>query len=412
MNFNFSILSQSDNARVGIISTPHGDIRTPNFIPCGTKAVIKGITPKQLENIGCDIFLSNTYHLNIFPGSEKVKQMGGLQKMTGWNKPMLTDSGGYQVFAMGHGSVSDEIKGKKKNKKTTLVNINEKGTKFQSYRDQSYKYITPETSIQIQNNLGADIILVFDECTAFNVPKEYTKLSMERSHRWAIRSINEYKRLQLKKQALYGIVQGGIYTDLREISVKFNNEQETYFGIAIGGSLGSNKQTMYKTIENTMSKLRKDKPIHLLGVGGLADIFHGVRQGIDTFDCVHPTRLARHGGALVKANYWIINKNLKPRESIDLTKSTFKDDNIPIDIDCGCETCKTGITRAYLHYLLKIGDITAGTFLSIHNLYFMNNMMNDIREGITNNCLQQIEDKWLNQELKYQNRFTMNIGCD
>jgi len=409
-NFSFTIKKYSDKSRIGEIKTPHGVIQTPAFIFCATKGCIKGITPTQLRNCKSQIILSNTYHLEIYPGSEQIKAMGGLQKITGWNGPMLTDSGGYQVFAMGHGSVSQEIKGKKKRWSPTLTKINENGATFQSYYDMSYKTLTPEKSIQIQHNLGADIILVFDECTAFNVPKEYTEASMERSHRWALRSIEEYKRLNINNQGLYGIIQGGIYEDLRLRSIEFNNSQEEYFGIAVGGSLGNTKQTMYKTVEITMDNIRKDKPVHLLGIGGLADIFHGIRCGVDTFDCVHPTRIARHGCVYVRANYWK-NSDEKPREAIDLTKSRFKTDNRKIDDECGCETC-TLHSRAYLHYLLRINDSLAGTLLSIHNIYFMNTMMEDIRYGIENDKIDEIENKWLVKKLQWQNRITMNISCD
>ena len=272
--------------------------------------------------------------------------------------------------------------------------------------------MTPEFSIQIQRNLGADLILVLDECTPFNVSKEYTRESMERSHRWALRSIQEYQRLQLTYQALYGIIQGGTYPDLREQSIDFNNNQEQFFGIAIGGSLGSDKQTMYQTIEFMMPRIRKDKPVHLLGIGGIADIFHGIRWGIDTFDCVHPTRLARHGSALVKAKYWLEEDDSKPKESIDLNRSRFKEDMKVIDSECFCETCKCGYTRSYLNYLFRLKEPLGATLLSLHNIYFMNDLMESIRESIRNNTVDEEESKWLVDELKYQNRKSMNIACD
>ena len=330
--------------------------------------------------------------------------MGGLQKLTGWNGPMLTDSGGYQIFAMGHGSVSKEIKGKRNQWNPTLSKINEEGAIFRSYFDNSRKKLTPEFSIQIQRNLRADLILVLDECTPFNVSKDYTRESMERSHRWALRSIQEYHRLQIKDQALYGIIQGGTYPDLREQSIDFNNNQEQFFGIAIGGSLGSDKQTMYQTIEFMMPRIRKDKPVHLLGIGGIADIFHGIRWGIDTFDCVHPTRLARHGSALVKAKYWLEEDESKPKESIDLNRSRFKEDMKVIDSECFCETCKGGYTRSYLNYLFRLKEPLGATLLSLHNIYFMNDLMESIRESIRNNTVDEEESKWLVDELKYQNR--------
>ena len=412
--FDFIINNKSKNcnARTGIIKTPHGNIKTPAFIFCATKCFLRGITAEQIKKCKTQVILSNTYHLDVFPGSKNIKEMGGLQKATCWNGPMLTDSGGYQIFAMGHGSVSNEIKGKRDGWDPTLLKINEEGAIFKSYRDNSKKKITPEISIQIQNNLGADLILVFDECTPFHVSKEYTEESMHRSHRWATRSINEFKRLKIVDQALYGIIQGSIYNDLRSISIDFNNKQD-YFGIAIGGSLGSDKQTMYKTIEYVMQNVVKNKPIHLLGIGGIADIFHGVRQGIDTFDCVHPTRLGRHGCALIKSEYWLKEEpNIKPKECIDLKKSRFRNDIKTIDPNCKCETCTTGYSRMYLNYLFKQNESLAGTLITIHNMYYMNSLMESIREGIENNNLDEIEKEWLVEELHYLNRKSMNISCD
>lgn len=243
----------------------------------------------------------------LTPGSLIIEKMGGLQNFTGWRGPMLTDSGGYQIFSMGHGSVSDEIKGKRniesRGQSQSLIRIDEKGAKFRSYVDGSIHFLTPEVSIEIQRNLGADLIVVLDECTPFNVDKDYTQQSMRRSHRWATRSLNEFIRTDSGKQALYGIIQGGIYEDLRDESTAFMNANP-FFGIAIGGSLGANKQMMHEIVRYTRGKIREDRPVHLLGIGGVRDIFNGVRCGIDTFDCVHPTRLGRHGGALVRADHW------------------------------------------------------------------------------------------------------------
>jgi queuine tRNA-ribosyltransferase len=302
--------SKTSKARTGLITTPHGNVETPNFVFCATKASIKGgITAEQLRAEDTQIILSNTYHLMLTPGSRIIEKMGGLQQMTGWRGPMLTDSGGYQIFSMGHGSVSNEIKGKRNADsmgwEKSLIKIDENGAKFRSYVDGSIHYLTPERSMQIQYELGADLVVVLDECTPFNVDKAYTAASMRRSHRWALRSLDECLKLnrETQKQALYGIIQGGTYEDLRDESCAFVNDNN-FFGLAIGGSLGNNRETMHKVVAYTRSKLRNDRPIHLLGIGGVRDIFHGVKQGIDTFDCVHPSRLARHGGALVKAKFW------------------------------------------------------------------------------------------------------------
>lgn len=309
-NFAFEVkaLASGSAARAAVITTPHGRVETPNFVFCATKAAMKAITTHQLREEGTQFCLSNTYHLMLTPGPDIVEKMGGLQKMTGWNGPMLTDSGGYQIFSMGYGSVSNEIKGRRglansNDWNQTLLSINEEGAVFKSYVDGSIHKLTPELSIEIQRKLGADLIVVLDECTPFHVDKNYTAESMNRSHRWAERCIKEFKRTHTNRQALYGIVQGGIYPDLRDVSVKFVNEQP-FFGMAIGGSLGGTKKDMYDIVAYTRRIMRNDRPIHLLGIGGVRDIFHGVRLGIDTFDCVHPTRLARHGGALVPASWW------------------------------------------------------------------------------------------------------------
>jgi queuine tRNA-ribosyltransferase len=323
--FSFTIEKQSSTskARTGLLKTPHGNVHTPNFVFCATKAAMKAVTPDQLRDEGSEIILSNTYHLMLTPGSEIIGKLGGLQKMTGWRGPMLTDSGGYQIFSMGYGSVSNEIKGKRDSENLgwnkTLLSINEEGAVFRSYVDGKIFTLTPERSMEIQRELGADLIVVFDECTPFNVSKEYTAESMHRSHRWGVRCLKHLKSLledtqnlhqQHSKvlapcpaQALYGIVQGGIYEDLRTLSAQFVNNHD-FFGMAIGGSLGATKQDMYHIVSYTRNLLRNDRPIHLLGIGGIRDIFHGIRQGIDTFDCVHPSRLGRHGGALVLASHW------------------------------------------------------------------------------------------------------------
>ena len=316
---------------------------------------------------------------------------------------MLTDSGGYQIFAMGCGSVSKEIKGNKKQIwEPSLISIKEEGAKFKSYRDKSVKLLTPEKSIQVQRDLGADFILVFDECTPYNVTKQYTEDSMRRSHRWAQRSIEEFEKYNNNTQALYGIVQGSTYKDLRLESIEFNNANP-FFAIAVGGSLGDSTEMMHDTVTFTMKHLNTaSRPIHLLGIGKVIDIFHGVRQGIDTFDCVHPTRLARHSGALVKSNYWEklesidTNKKITRREHIDLTKSIFTHDNSVIDDTCACPTCKSGdgYSRAYIKYLYVIKEHTGGILILQHNVWFMNTLMEEIREAIKNKSLDTVEKKW------------------
>ena len=378
--------------------------------------------------------------------------------MTGWNGPMLTDSGGYQIFSMGHGSVSNEVKGRRNSqggstKSTkTLIKVDEEGATFRSYIDGRIHSLTPENSIQVQQKLGADLIVVLDECTPFHVSKSYTAASMRRSHRWALRSLLEFRRGHtLKPQALYGIIQGGIYEDLRRESAEFVNKYP-FFGTAIGGSLGSDKKSMYNVVSFTRRLVRGDRPVHLLGIGGIRDIFHGVRLGIDTFDCVHPTRLGRHGGALVTAVHWDrvfeevaaedlrdhsschndstegitdvckkkmthkerkaenwkrkLAKQLKiqrqnaliVREHLNIVKPNMLGDTRPIDSDCLCYTCKN-FSRGYLHHLFKSKETLGQVLLTIHNVHFMNKLMSDIRQGIVSDTLDDVERKYIHPKL-------------
>ena len=381
-------------ARTGTISTPHGIIKTPAFIFCATKGALKSFSTSDAKKNNTQIILSNTYHLMLQPGGEIIAKHGGLHKFIGWNGPMLTDSGGFQIFSLGHGSVADEIKGRKSNfkKNKTLININEEGAIFKSYIDGSNLLLSPEKSIQIQRDLGADLIVVFDECTPFNVDKNYTSESMLRSHRWAERSIN-YFNSNLKydskagssgSQEIYGIIQGGIYKDLREESIYFNQKKIDTFGIAIGGSLGSNKNEMQEVVSFTASRLENSKPVHLLGIGEPVDIWEFVEHGIDTFDCVSPTRLARHGSALVKGK----------RNKINLKNKKFKENFYPIDISCNCYTCKN-FTLSYLHHLFVSNEILALQLVTNHNIYFMNELMETIRYSINNNLFEEVKKEWL-----------------
>ncbi|MGB0935473.1 MAG: tRNA guanosine(34) transglycosylase Tgt [Alphaproteobacteria bacterium] len=395
-NFSFEITFQSPNsmARLGRLSTPHGVVETPAFIFCATKAAIKGATPKQMKEADTQIILSNTYHLMLQPGGDLVQKMGGLHKFMGWDGPMLTDSGGYQIFSLGHGSVSQEIKGKRSGeKRRTLVKITEEGARFKSYIDGSMHMLTPEESITIQHKLGADLIVVLDECTPFHVDKVYTEKSMRMSHRWAQRSYDQFHKLNTEgKQALYGIIQGGVYEDLRQESCAFVNDTP-FFGHAVGGSLGADKNQMEDVVSLTMSLLSKDRPVHLLGIGGVRDIFHGVEQGIDTFDCVHPTRLARHGGALVKAKHWD-EYPYRGAEHMNLRNQQFRDDQRPIDEDCPCDTCQT-YSRAYLHHLLKAGELLAVNAITVHNVSYMNQLLTAIRGAIKDDRLAEERKNWV-----------------
>jgi queuine tRNA-ribosyltransferase len=328
------------------------------------------------------------------PGPEVVAKGGGLQKFTGWNGPMLTDSGGFQIFSLGHGSVAEEIKGKRhQNAETrrpkTMLKITEDGAKFKSYIDGRTYMLTPERSIEIQRFLGPDFIVVLDECTPFHVDKRYTQRSMHMSHRWALRSLAEYQRHDDGRQKLYGIIQGGVYDDLRREGCDFVNSHD-FFGHAIGGSLGASKEQMYDVVATTAAALSRERPIHLLGIGGIKDIFNGVNHGIDTFDCVHPTRLARHGGALVRPPH----NTGKSKEHINLRNSQFREDYTPIEPDCTCHTCQN-YTKAYLHHLLKAEEMLVFTLVTLHNVNFMNRLMAAIRVAIRGGTLEAERKNWI-----------------
>lgn len=391
-NFSFDITYQDPNskARLGTLNTPHGSVQTPAFIFCATKAAIKGLSPHQMKAANTQFVLSNTYHLMLNPGSKLIQKMGGIHKFMGWNGPILTDSGGFQVFSLGHGSVASEIKGKRfGGRRKTLLEITEEGAEFQSYLDGSKHLLTPEKSIETQRELGTDFVVVFDECTPFHVEKSYTEMSMHRSHRWEERSLTEFAKHHNGTQALYGIVQGGVYEDLRREATDFVNSQP-FFAHAIGGSLGADKAQMYDIVSYTMSRLSPERPVHLLGIGGTRDIFEGVKNGIDTFDCVHPTRLARHGGALIRADQGIDTD----KEHINLKNAQFKEDQAPIDDTCGCETCQT-YSRGYLHYLLKAKELLVMQAITIHNVYYMNRLLTAVREAIQAGTLEQERKKWV-----------------
>ncbi len=389
MTFKF-IVHQRDiksHARLGTLTTPHGDIQTPAFIFCATKASVKNVPPEALVEAGTQIILSNTYHLMLQPGSEVVAMHGGLHAFMNWSGPMLTDSGGFQIFSLGHGSVAQEIKGKRQGTGArSLMKITEEGAHFRSYINGQKYVLTPERSIAIQQALGADLIVVLDECTPFHVSKAYTEESMALSHRWATRSLEAFQKGDTDRQRLYGIIQGGVYEDLRKMSCDYVNQQP-FFGHAIGGSLGADKSQMFDVVSYTMSELDLSRPVHLLGIGGIIDIFKGVHCGIDTFDCVHPTRLARHGGALIQGG-------IEGKEHLNVKRGIYKTDLTPLDSQCSCYTCRH-YTKSYLHHLFKAGELLALQLLSIHNITYMNRLLEDIREAIQSSTLDDCQKKWL-----------------
>jgi queuine tRNA-ribosyltransferase len=396
-NFSFDILHKDEktDARLGMINTPHGSVETPNFIFCGTKASIKNLSPRDFANEGTQIILANTYHLMLNGGADLMEKFGGIHKLMGWNGPMLTDSGGFQVFSFGHGTVADEIKGRRNNQRKPMISkIREEGVEFYSYVDGSKRIITPEISIQTQQKIGADLILMFDECTPFNVEKKYTENSMHLSHRWGKRSLEYFIKHNDHRQALYGIVQGGVYEDLRKESVDFVNTED-FFGIAVGGSLGQNKDQMHSIVNLTMSNVRRDRTVHLLGIGGFSDVINGVECGIDTFDCVHPTRIARHGCAIVRPDVYKKYNDRSVKEFVSLRNAVFKNSFEPIDSECQCYTCQN-FSGAYLNYLIKANENLFMSLLSIHNIRQMNNLMLDVRNGLKSGSLDGVRKMWLN----------------
>ncbi|HEY1095886.1 MAG TPA: tRNA guanosine(34) transglycosylase Tgt [Alphaproteobacteria bacterium] len=392
-NFGFEVFWQEPEgphgglARRGRITTPHGVIETPNFIFCGTRATVKTLNPQQLKDAGAEIILSNTYHLMIQPGAEIIEKMGGIHKFCGWDGPMLTDSGGYQVFAMQHGSVHEDTTGTKRgNTKQSLLKIKEEGAYFRSYKDGKQLFLSPEISMQLQRQIGADLVVQLDEATAFQDTKDYTALGVERSMRWGDRSLEEFARTHDGTQAVYGVIQGAHFQDLRDMSIDYVNDRD-FFGIAIGGSMGKGPADLDMVTEWCTRRARPDRPRHLLGYGRVRDVFAAVKLGVDTLDCVHPTRLARHGVAVVKG--------IKG-ERMNLMNAQFRDDPRPIDETCGCYA--EGFSRAYIHHLLKSDELLAQQLLTIHNVATMTRLIREIRAALDHGGvaeLLKLEKEWL-----------------
>jgi queuine tRNA-ribosyltransferase len=377
----------ASQARAGVLTTAHGEVRTPAFVPLATKATVKGLLPQEVKDLGYDIVLGNTFHLFLDPGDERIAGFGGLHRFMGWDGPIVTDSGGFQVFSMGHGTVADEIKGRNTHadRAGKVLSIEEEGVRFRSYIDGAEKFMGPETSMQIQANLHSDLALVFDECTPFNVDREYTARSTERTHRWLERCLAWHDRHGPQDQLVYGIVQGGVYEELRVESTEVIAASRAP-GVAIGGSLGENKPQMYEVVGWSTAALdahAPGKPRHLLGIGDVDDLITGVGLGIDTFDCAMPTRLGRHGVALIA--------DPDKRWRVDLTAGRFKDDDAPIMDGCPCPACAAGLSRGYVRYLVHARELTGMRLLTIHNLAFVSRLMADLRGAIHAGTLPQVQ---------------------
>jgi queuine tRNA-ribosyltransferase len=381
----FEITARDGAARAGVLETPHGPVHTPAFVPLASTATVKSLHASEVAALGYEMVLGNTFHLFIQPGPDLIRELGGLHEFMGWSGAIVTDSGGYQVFSMGHGSVAEEIKRRRDPRTSMVVAIEEEGVRFRSYLDGSERFMGPETSMEVQAALGSDIALAFDECTPFHVERDYTERSMERTHRWLDRCVSWHREHAPAGQLLYGIVQGGVHEDLRARSTEYVAGAGVD-GIAIGGSLGQSKDQMREVVGWSLAGLPEEPPRHLLGIGDVDDLIHAVAAGIDTFDCATPTRLARHGTALVP--------DPGARWRLDLSKSAHRLSEEPIDPDCPCPACREH-TRAYLHYLVRANELTAKRLITLHNLTFMERLMRGMREAIAEGTLGQFGERVL-----------------
>jgi queuine tRNA-ribosyltransferase len=373
--FKFELIHQSrkSRARVGRIHTPHGIIDTPNFVAVGTNGTLKAMDSELVSQLGLQLMFCNTYHLMLQPGTQIVKEAGGLHKFINRNAPIITDSGGFQVFSLAYGTVKDELKSKgTKKADNNVLKISEDGVLFRSYRDGNKVLLTPETSVQAQKDLGADIIIPFDELPPYHIERSALVKSLERTHRWEKRSLDAHLA-NPQNQAMYAVIHGGIDKDLRLKSCDYLTSL-SFDGFAVGGSLGKTREQMFEMLSYTMPRLPIDKPNHLLGIGDLESLAIGIELGIDTFDSSHPTRCARHGLLFTSIG------NMK------ILNSANRNAFIPIDRNCLCMVCQK-YTRAYLHHLFKANELTGYTLASIHNLHYMVQLMANYRSKILNNEL-------------------------
>ncbi|MDY5479420.1 MAG: tRNA guanosine(34) transglycosylase Tgt [Peptostreptococcus porci] len=359
---------KQSGARLGRLHTPHGIIETPIFMPVGTQATVKSMTPEELKEIGSQIILSNTYHLYMRPGHELIKKAGGLHEFMQWDKPILTDSGGFQVFSLG-----------------PLRKITEEGVEFRSHLDGSRHTITPEKAVEIQTALGSDIMMAFDECAPYPADRDYVKKSLERTTRWLQRCKDAHKNTE--NQALFGIVQGGMYKDLREQSAREITAIDLP-GYAIGGlSVGEPKDIMYDILGHTVQFLPEDKPRYLMGVGSPDDLLEGVIRGVDMFDCVLPTRIARNGTAMTSQGKVVVRN------------ATYAEDFSPLDPECDCYTCRN-YTKAYIRHLIKANEILGARLLTIHNLRFLLKLMENVRIAIHEDRLLDFKEEFFKKYYK------------
>jgi queuine tRNA-ribosyltransferase len=370
----FEIDARDGKARAGVLHTAHGPVRTPAFIPLATKGTVRGLESAEVAEIGYELILGNTYHLFVSPGPDRIDAADGLHGFMGWKRALITDSGGFQVFSLAHGGVADEVKGKGRpgGDHGSVVSIGEEGVRFRSYKDGRSLFISPEVSMEVQAKLGSDIALVFDECTPYHADREYTARSMERTHRWLDRCLAWHEGHGPTRQAVFGIVQGGVHEDLRRESAQAVSEAGVD-GLAIGGTLGRDKEEMRGVLELTAPLLPEEAPKHLLGIGDVDDLLAGIALGLDVFDCAIPTRLARHGTALVP--------DPGNRFRLDLRKAGWEGNHDPIVAGCPCRACHDH-DRDYLSYLSRAEELTAVRLLCLHNLTYMHELVAHARAAI------------------------------
>jgi len=378
---------KNTNARTSVFSTPHGDIKCPIFMPVGTKATVKTLSPDEIKETGADIILANNYHLFLRPGTKFIEKMGGLHKWMNWDKPILTDSGGFQVFSLAKEKRFTKDTAKK------LVKIKEDGVEFSSHIDGSKHFFTPENVMQMQSEIGADIIMAFDECADAGSNHTYAESAMDRTHRWVKRCVKEYNKIQKKrkkKQALFPIIQGGIHDDLRINSTKFMAKLDLP-GIAIGGlSVGETKEEMYHILDVIKNHLPDDRPRYLMGVGSPDDLLEGVERGIDMFDCVMATRNARHG------SFWTNDgKN-------QIKNSAYKESQSPLMKGCKCYSCKN-FSASYIRHLFIEKEMLGLRLLTIHNVHFLIDLMKKIRENIEKGTFSKFKKTFLKKFMKNNN---------
>ncbi len=371
----FEVEGRDGAARAGVLHTGHGPVETPAFIPLATKGTVRGLESEEVAGLGYELILGNTYHLFVSPGPERIERAGGLHGFMGWDGALITDSGGFQVFSLAHGGVAAEVKGSGRRgggEHGSVVSIDEDGVRFRSYRDGSELFISPEVSMRVQAALGSDIALVFDECTPYHADRDYTARSMERTHRWLDRCLEWHAAEGPAGQAVFGIVQGGVHEDLRRESAQAVAAAGVD-GIAIGGTLGRDKEEMAAVLAMTAPLLPEEAPKHLLGIGEVDDLLTGIGLGLDVFDCAVPTRLARHGSAIVPEP--------DSRFRLDLRKAGWEGDRRPIVEGCPCPACARH-DRDYLSYLSRAEELTAVRLICVHNLTYMRALVGRAREAI------------------------------